>query len=62
MNDLKYWVAFHQISGIGQKTFAKFEARFGDLETAWRAPITDLVAAGLNRKLAGDTDRFRDEH
>ena len=62
MNDLKYWVAFHQISGIGPKPFAKFEARFGALETAWRAPITDLVAAGLNRKLAGDTDRFRDEH
>lgn len=60
MNDLKYRVAFHQISGIGPATFTKLEARFGDLETAWRAPLTDLVAAGMPRKVAGETERFRD--
>jgi DNA processing protein len=62
MDDLKYWVAFHQVSGIGPATFAKLEARFGDMESAWRASITDLVTAGLPRKIAGNTDRFRDEH
>jgi DNA processing protein len=60
MNDLKYWVAFHQISGIGPATFTKLEARFGDLETAWCASLTDLVAAGMPRKVAGATERFRD--
>ncbi len=60
MNDLKYWVAFHQISGIGPATFAKLEARFGDLNTAWQASIADLVVAGLPRKIAGETQRFRD--
>lgn len=62
MNDMKYWVAFHQISGIGPATFAKLEARFGDLETAWRSSVTDLVMAGMPKKVAAATDQFRDEH
>jgi len=62
MNDLKYWVAFHQVSGLGPATFAKLEARFGDLESAWRTPLSDLVAAGVPRKVAGETERFRNEN
>ena len=62
MNDLKYWVAFHQVSGLGPATFAKLEARFGDLEAAWGAPFGDLVAAGVPRKVAGVTERFREEN
>lgn len=60
MDDIKYWVAFHQVSGIGPSTFAKLEARFGDLESAWRAPVSDLVAAGVRAKVAAEVDRFRD--
>jgi DNA processing protein len=62
MNDLKYWVAFHQVSGLGPATFAKIEARFGDFETAWRASLSDLVTAGVPRKVAGETERFRNEN
>ncbi len=62
MNDMKYWVAFHQVSGMGPATFGKLEARFGDLESAWRAPVSDLIAAGVGRKVAAETDRFRDAH
>ncbi|MBT3994313.1 MAG: DNA-protecting protein DprA [Chloroflexi bacterium] len=62
MNDLKYWVAFHQISGIGPATFTKLESRFGNLEDAWRASVSDLVAAGVSRKAAGEAERFRDEN
>ena len=62
MNDLKYWVAFHQISGIGPATFTKLESRFGNLEDAWRAPLSDLVAAGVSRKAAGEAERFSDEN
>ena len=61
-NDLKYWVAFHQISGIGPATFTKLEVRFGDMESAWRASLSDLVAAGVPKKVAGETERFRDEN
>ena len=53
MNDMKYWVALHQVSGIGPATFAKLEARFGDLETAWHASLSDLASAGVPRKVAG---------
>ena len=60
MEDIKYWVAFHQISGIGPATFAKLEARFGDLESAWRAPVSDLIAAGVKPKVAAEAGRFRD--
>ena len=35
MEDIKYWVAFHRVSGISPATFTKLEARFGDLESAW---------------------------
>ena len=62
MNDMKYWVAFHQVSGLGPATFDKLEARFGDLESAWRAPVSDLIAAGVGPKVAAETGRFRDEH
>ena len=62
MDDLKYWVAFHQVSGLGPASFAKLEARFGDLETAWRASLSDLAAAGVPRKVAGETERFRNEN
>ncbi|MDP6056610.1 MAG: hypothetical protein QF676_02060 [Dehalococcoidia bacterium] len=47
MNDLKYWVAFRQVYELGPATFAKLEARYGDMETAWRAPLSDLVAADV---------------
>lgn len=60
MSDIKYWVAFHQISGIGPATFAKLEARFGDMESAWRAPVSDLIAAGVGPRVAAEADRFRD--
>jgi DNA processing protein len=62
MNDLKYWVALHQVSGLGPAAFGKLEARFGDLESAWRAPVSDLIAAGVGPKVAAETDRFRDEN
>ena len=62
MNDSKYWVAFHQVSGLGPATFAKLEARFGDLEAARHAPLSDLVTAGVPRKVAGETEHFRNEN
>jgi DNA processing protein len=62
MNDLKYWVALHQVSGIGPATFTKLEARFGDMESAWHAPISDLIAAGVGPKVAANANRFREEN
>ena len=62
MTDMKFWVALHQVSGRGPASFAKLEARFGDMESAWNAPVSDLIAAGIGPKVATATNVFRDEH
>lgn len=46
--DLKYWVAFSLIPGIGRVRVSLLEKRFGDLETAWRARPSELRQAGLD--------------
>jgi DNA processing protein len=54
MDDLKYWVALHRISGLGPVRFGKLEARFGTLSDAWQASRADLIAAGIDQKTAGE--------
>ena len=51
-NELKYWVAFTQIPRIGRVRFKLMEERFGTLEAAWRAGLTELKAAGVDDKSA----------
>jgi DNA processing protein len=50
--ELKYWVAFSRISGVGRARFNLMEGRFGSLAEAWRASASDLQAAGLDGKTA----------
>lgn len=52
MDDLKYWVAFNLIPGIGRARFALMEKHFGSLEEAWHADAHELKAAGLDAKSA----------
>jgi DNA processing protein len=54
MDDLKYWVALHRISGLGPVRFGKLEARFGTLAEAWQASRADLIAAGIDQKTAAE--------
>src|SRR5581483_1733965 len=46
--DLKYWLAFNRITGIGRVRFGLLEKHFGALENAWLADASDLKAAGLD--------------
>ena len=46
--ELKYWVAFNRISGIGRGCFKAMGAHFGTLSETWRAGLTELRAAGLD--------------
>ena len=48
--DLKYWVAFHRIPGIGRVRFGLLEGRFGSLQEAWRASLGEVQAAGLDSR------------
>jgi DNA processing protein len=45
--DLKYWVGFSFIPGIGHVRFSQIESYFPDLETAWNAPAGELRKARL---------------
>jgi DNA processing protein len=46
--DIKYWVGFSLISGIGRVRLGQLEKHFGDLEAAWQAAPTDLKRSGLD--------------
>ena len=60
MDDLKYWVAFHRINGIGPKRFNRMESYFGSLENAWGAKRGELRDAGISHAVAEDIDSKRD--
>jgi len=47
--DIKYWVGFSLIPGIGRVRSAQLESYFGNLENAWQAKSADLKQAGLDR-------------
>jgi DNA processing protein len=46
--DLKYWIAFNRITGIGRVRVGLLEKHFGTLENAWLSDAGDLKAAGLD--------------
>jgi DNA processing protein len=52
MDDLRYWVGFHRIQGIGAVRLRGLLNAFGDLERAWNATSAELQQAGLNSDLA----------
>ena len=46
--ELKHWIAFNKIPGIGRSHFALMEKRFGVLSEAWRAGADELRQAGVD--------------
>ncbi len=50
--DKRYWVGFNLVKGIGAVRLQALQNHFGDLSTAWQAPLDALQAAGLGTKLA----------
>jgi DNA processing protein len=46
--ELKYWVGFNIIPGIGRVKFAQLEHVFGNIESAWKASSSELKRAGLD--------------
>jgi DNA processing protein len=48
--DVRYWVGFNKVSGIGAARLRALLDYFGDLETAWRASSHDLQQAGLDKR------------
>ena len=52
MDDIKFWAALNRIPQLGTVRFRRLEAFFGDLGTAWNAPVDYLRAAGLEERPA----------
>ena len=59
MDDLKYWVAFHGIDGMGPQRFNRIETYFGSLEDAWQARRGELRDAGIGPALLENIDTRR---
>jgi len=51
MDTKAYWVGFNLVKGIGAVRVQSLLQRFGDLETAWKAPAQTLLSAGLSVKI-----------
>lgn len=52
LDELKYWVAFSKIPGIGRVKLSQLTERFTSLKHAWKATGNDLKQAGLDSKSA----------
>lgn len=48
MSDLKYWLGFNAVSGIGPAKIQALLGYFGDLEPAWRATESQLRDIGFD--------------
>jgi DNA processing protein len=49
-DELKYWVAFSGIPGIGRVRISQLKEHFGSLQEAWKAPEGKLKQAGLDSR------------
>ena len=49
-NELKYWVGFSRIPGIGRVRFSVLKEHFGSLQDAWKASESELKQAGLDSR------------
>jgi len=58
--DVKYWVAFNNIPGIGRVRLGQLESYFGGLEKAWKATPSDLKNAGLDVVALRAISQYRD--
>jgi DNA processing protein len=59
--DIKYWVAFNNIPGIGRVRLGQLESCFGSLERAWQASPGELKRAGLDSQTLKTVAQWRDK-
>jgi len=58
-SDIKYWVGFSLIPGVGRARFAKLESYFSTIEQAWQASHSQLRAAGLETRVVQEIVDWR---
>jgi DNA processing protein len=50
MSDLKYWLGFNLVKGIGPAKVQAMLDYFGNLDLAWQAPEAELERVGIDRR------------
>lgn len=50
-HEIKYWVAFNRINGVGRVRYQALIEKFEKLSEAWHASRTDLKSAGLDDRI-----------
>ena len=51
MDQIKYWISFQRIPGLGRVRLSLLESRFGDMGRAWAASGQELLSAGLEPRV-----------
>jgi DNA processing protein len=59
--DVKYWVGFNNIPGIGRVRLTQIESYFGSLGEAWQAPVGDFKRAGLDSTALRAISQWREQ-
>ena len=59
--DIKYWIAFNNIPGIGRVRLSHLEKYFGTLENAWNASIGDIKKSGIENVAVRSIEKYRPE-
>lgn len=57
--ELRYWVGFNLVPGIGRVKMAQIENHFEHLENAWKAPAGEFKKAGLDSGTLQAIDSWR---
>ncbi len=61
MSELKYWLGFNLVKGIGSAKLNTLLAQFDDIERAWFATRPELVKLGVDKRAIANLERARDE-
>jgi DNA processing protein len=59
--DKKYWIGFNLVRGIGAVRFQQIQNFFGDLSTAWQAPIEAFYEIGLPERAVKNFQTMRNQ-
>lgn len=60
-DDVKYWVGFNNIPGIGRVRLTQMESYFGTLGNAWKAPVGEFKQAGLDSTALRAISQWREQ-
>jgi DNA processing protein len=60
-NEIKYWIGFTKVPGIGKSRLTALRSYFGNLKDAWKSTKPELLKAGLDDKTADAFITFRQD-